>query len=45
LFTAEQSLVAAQGGALVGVVDLYQALGGGWPLPGKKEAGGKVTFP
>jgi multidrug efflux system outer membrane protein len=45
LFAAEQSLVAAQGNALVGVIDLYQALGGGWPLPGKKEAGGKVTFP
>jgi multidrug efflux system outer membrane protein len=45
LFTAEQALIAAQGTALVGVVDLYQSLGGGWPLPAKKEAGGKVTFP
>jgi multidrug efflux system outer membrane protein len=45
LFTAEQQLIAAQGTALVGVVDLYQSLGGGWPLPGKKEAGGRVTFP
>ncbi|HWZ60475.1 MAG TPA: efflux transporter outer membrane subunit [Gemmatimonadaceae bacterium] len=45
LFVAEQALIAAQGTALVGVVDLYQSLGGGWPLPAKKEAGGKVTFP
>lgn len=45
LFTAEQTLIAAQANSLVGVIDLYQSLGGGWPLPGKKEAGGKVTFP
>jgi multidrug efflux system outer membrane protein len=45
LFTAEQALIAAQGTALVGVVDLYQSLGGGWPLPGKKEAGGRTTAP
>jgi outer membrane protein, multidrug efflux system len=45
LFSAEQTLIAAQAGSLVGVVNLYQALGGGWPLPGKKEAGGKITFP
>jgi outer membrane protein, multidrug efflux system len=45
LFAAEQALIAAQGTALVGVVDLYQSLGGGWPLPGKKEAGGRTTAP
>ena len=45
LFAAEQALIAAQGNALVGVVDLYQSLGGGWPLPGKKEAGGRTTAP
>ena len=33
LFTAEQSLVAAEFQALAGVVDLYQSLGGGWPMP------------
>ncbi len=31
LFTAEQSLVAAEYQALAGVVDLFQALGGDWP--------------
>jgi len=45
LFTAEQALITAQAQALVGVVDLYQSLGGGWPLPGKKEAGGRTTAP
>ena len=34
LFTAEQSLVAAEFQALAGVVSLYQSLGGGWPHPG-----------
>ena len=33
LFTAEQSLVAAEFQALAGVVSLYQSLGGGWPNP------------
>jgi len=33
LFTAEQSLVAAEFQALAGVVSLYQSLGGGWPTP------------
>jgi multidrug efflux system outer membrane protein len=31
LFTAEQSLVAAEFQALAGVVSLYQSLGGSWP--------------
>ena len=31
LFTAEQALVSAEYQALAGVVDLFQALGGGWP--------------
>lgn len=35
LFTAEQSLVAAEFQALAGVVDLYQSLGGGWPTPSR----------
>jgi outer membrane protein, multidrug efflux system len=34
LFTAEQSLVAAEFQALAGVVSLYQSLGGGWPTHG-----------
>jgi len=33
LFNAEQSLVAAEFQALAGVVNLYQALGGGWSTP------------
>jgi multidrug efflux system outer membrane protein len=33
LFSAEQSLVAAQFSALAGVVNLYQSIGGGWPSP------------
>jgi outer membrane protein, multidrug efflux system len=34
LFTAEQSLVAAEFQSLAGVVSLYQSLGGGWPATG-----------
>lgn len=34
LFTAEQALVAVQAQALVGVVNLYQSLGGVWPPTG-----------
>jgi outer membrane protein, multidrug efflux system len=34
LFAAEQALVAAEFQALVGVVSLYQSLGGGWPRAG-----------
>ena len=31
LFSAEQSLVAAEYQSLAGVIGLYQALGGAWP--------------
>jgi len=34
LFTAEQTLVAAEFQALAGVVGLYQSVGGGWPIFG-----------
>ncbi len=37
LFTAELSLTAAERQELVGVVSLYRALGGGWPVPGYKD--------
>jgi outer membrane protein, multidrug efflux system len=36
LFTAELSLTAAERQGLVGVVTLYRALGGGWPVAGYK---------
>jgi len=42
LFTAELSLTAAERQGLVGIVTLYRALGGGWPVPGYKlEGAGK----
>jgi outer membrane protein, multidrug efflux system len=42
LFTAELSLTAAERQGLVGIVTLYRALGGGWPVPGYKvESAGK----
>jgi len=39
LFTAELSLTAAERQGLVGVVTLYRALGGGWPVAGYKLEG------
>ena len=36
LFTAELSLTAAERQGLVGVITLYRALGGGWPVAGYK---------
>ncbi|HZS57864.1 MAG TPA: efflux transporter outer membrane subunit [Gemmatimonadaceae bacterium] len=42
LFTAELSLTAAERQGLVGVITLYRALGGGWPVAGYKlEGNGK----
>jgi outer membrane protein, multidrug efflux system len=41
LFTAEVSLTSAERQGLVGVVTLYRALGGGWPVAGYKLEGGK----
>jgi multidrug efflux system outer membrane protein len=42
LFTAELSLTAAERQGLVGIITLYRALGGGWPVAGYKlEGGGK----
>jgi multidrug efflux system outer membrane protein len=42
LFTAELSLTAAERAGLVGVISLYRALGGGWPIAGYKlEGAGK----
>jgi multidrug efflux system outer membrane protein len=41
LFTAELSLTAAERQGLVGVITLYRALGGGWPVAGYKVEGGK----
>lgn len=41
LFTAELSLTAAERQGLVGVVTLYRALGGGWPVAGYHLEGGK----
>jgi outer membrane protein, multidrug efflux system len=41
LFTAELSLTAAERQGLVGVVTLYRALGGGWPVPGYRLEAGK----
>lgn len=41
LFTAEVSLTAAERQGLVGVITLYRALGGGWPVAGYKLEGGK----
>jgi outer membrane protein, multidrug efflux system len=41
LFTAELSLTAAERQGLVGVVTLYRALGGGWPVAGYHLEGSK----
>jgi outer membrane protein, multidrug efflux system len=41
LFTAQLSLTAAERQGLVGVVTLYRALGGGWPVAGYRLEGGK----
>jgi outer membrane protein, multidrug efflux system len=41
LFTAELSLTAAERQGLVGIVTLYRALGGGWPVPTYHLEGGK----
>jgi outer membrane protein TolC len=41
LFTAEVSLTSAERQGLVGVITLYRALGGGWPVAGYKLEGGK----
>jgi len=41
LFTAELSLTAAERQGLVGIITLYQALGGAWPVAGYKLEAGK----
>jgi outer membrane protein, multidrug efflux system len=40
VLTAELSLTQAEYSSLVGVVSLYQSLGGGWPVPGYQKPAG-----